>query len=444
MSIYNYLSENFILPLADKAIGQSISKHLKFLLKSQYWTRDQLDEYQNFRLRLLVHHAYDSVPYYNDLFKKNKLTPNDIQSKSDLVKIPILTKSIIKKEGIERFTSKAINNKLIIKQSSSGSTGEPLFFLSTKDAYSINIAAELRGWYWAGYRLGDKYIKLSQNPRNDTIKRFQDIITNNRYLSTNPLNNHNFEFILNEINHYKPKVLRCYPDPLVFLAKYDQEKNILTSKLDAIVTTGNTLFPEHRSLIESTFKCKIFDTYNCEGNSNVFECPSHTCYHSTEEYGISEVLDSKEDVVFNGQGKLISTDLWNLAHPFIRYDTQDNIKVDDLPCTCGRNHFKILKILGRDNDIIETDSGQKFIVHNFTVFFQSDIPAINNSIDQFQILKRKNEILFRLVVNDNYSKIVSNFIKEYWENELKLSINIEIVSSIPLTPGGKRKFIINE
>ena len=125
MAIRNTLTENIIMPLGDLIMGLSISKHLRKLNSSQWWSRDQIENHQNEELRKLVTHAYNSVPYYRDLFIKLKLTPTDIQNKEDLEKIPILTKDTIKREGISRFLSDIYPIQKLIKNSSSGSTGEP-------------------------------------------------------------------------------------------------------------------------------------------------------------------------------------------------------------------------------------------------------------------------------------------------------------------------------
>lgn len=444
MSINNSITEFIILPFRDLITGQSVSSKLKFLQESQWWSRKEIDNYQNIRLRLLVYHAYTTVPYYKDLFDNLKLKPEDISNKDDLQKLPILTKSTIKKEGIERFTSNSFPIKKRILKSSSGSTGEPLFYLTTKDAYSMNIATNLRGWYWMGFRLGDRYVKLSQNPRKNPIKRLQDWFSNNLYLATNPLTDANYELILNQIERYRPKVIRCYPDPLLFISRYKELNKSFSYTPHAITTTGNTLFPETRNEIEDAFGCRIFDSYSCEGNSTVFECPTHTCYHSSEEYGISEVLSEEGKLINNGIGRLISTDLWNFAHPFIRYDTQDLVEVANTPCECGRNLFRIERIVGRDNDIITTPSGRRFIVHNFTGFFQTDIPELKKSIDQFQIVKNKKTIIFKIVVNKNYTPAVEIFLKDYWQNQMDFPVEVEVVDEILLTSSGKRKFIINK
>ncbi len=445
MSSINFISEKLILPLSDLLTRQYISKYFKLLQKSQWWSTEKLREFQNQRLRKLIEHSVNTVPYYRELFKKHDLCISDIKTIDDLNKIPVLTKEIIKQEGIEKFTSEAIPQYKLKSASTSGSTGEPLFYYTTREAYSFNLAAYLRGWYWAGYRLGDRYTKLSQNPRNKPIKRLQDAISNNMYLSTNPLNEKNYEYILRRIDEFKPKAIRCYPDPLLFLARYKLNNDNFSHSPQFINTTGNTLHDETREEIEKAFNCKIFDSYNCEGNPLVFECHTHKCYHSTEEYGLSEIVNDDGQEISNGIGHLISTDLWNFAHPFIRYKTQDLVEVSDKECECGRNLLRIDRIIGRDNDVLEVDSGRKFIVHNFTVFFShTDITELNRSVEQFQVVKYSEFILFRIVPNNRYSYAVSNFIRSHWEDEMGCKVKVETVGHIPLTKSGKRKFIIDK
>ncbi len=441
----HYFQKQVLLRLGDVITGQKVYASLNFLQKSEFWKRDEIYAFQLQRLKLLIQHAYEYVPYYKELFRNLHLVPDDIKTKEDLNKIPILTKVIIKQEGIERFTSKAFQKSKLMQASSSGSTGEPLFYFNTKEAYSMNIAANLRGWYGMGYKLGDKYIKLSQNPRKSPVKRIQDTLTNNLYLATNPLTKENFKYILEQIEIYQPKIIRCYPDPLLFIARYKKEHPEFTYIPHALTTTGNTLFPETRQEIEEAFGCKIFDAYSCEGNACVFECPTHDCYHSTEEYGITEIIDENGNAIKKGIGRLISTDLWNVAHPFIRYDTQDLVEIDDTPCICGRQHLRINQIIGRDNEVLLMPSGRKFIVHNFTGFFQTDAKAMKRAVDQFQIIKQKdNSVLFKLVVNAAYDKEVEMYILDFWQKELGVPVYIEIVKEISIMQNNKRRFIIND
>jgi len=219
ISIKNYLLENIILPSSDFLLGQSISKNFKFLMKSQWWSRDQIDEHQNYNLRKLIKHAYENVPYYSNLFKRLKLTPADIKTKSDLYKIPILTKEEIRKNFPENIVAKNFSGSQYILNNSSGSTGQPLQYFTTKNALSFINASGIRSWYWMNYKLGDKYVKISSHPRDSVIKRIQDILNNSCYLYSEHLKEDFFLRMIEKIESIDPIVIRGYPFFIDFCPK---------------------------------------------------------------------------------------------------------------------------------------------------------------------------------------------------------------------------------
>ena len=440
MSLINNINEKIVLPLSDIVLGQSIKKHFDFLQKSQWWSEGDLKEYQNERLRALIKHAYGNVPYYNTLLKKLKLKPNDIKGVNDLVKIPILTKEDIRanfKNG--EIIAQNISKKDLILKGSSGSTGEPLQYCITKDAESFSKACGIRGWYWMEFRLGDRYIKLSQNPRKG-IKRIQDKVNNSYYIFAQQLTSANFKQITESIAKTKPLFIRGYPDPMLFLAKYIRENNIALPPVVAINTTGNMLFPETKAFIGEVFHAPVFDSYSCEGGANVFECDTHDCYHSSMEYAVTEVIPDSNEVNPSERGRLITTDLHNYAAPFIRYDTQDYVIKSSEQCTCGRKLLAINTIEGRDSDILITPRGKYLIVHNFTGYFEW-----LDSVEQFQIRQDTiDEFDFLLKVNSKYSSEIEREIYNYWEKYINedVKIKIHVVDDIPLAKSGKRRFLI--
>ena len=440
MSLINTITEKIILPFSDLVLDQSISKKLKFLMKSQWWSESDLIEYQDDKLRKLVKHAYKNTQYYNELFKKLNLVPDDIKTVKDLHKLPILRKEDIRENAKNgKIIANNIPKRKMILSGSSGSTGEPLQYYITKNAESFNKACGIRGWYWMGYRLGDPYVKLSQNPRG-ILKNIQDKLNNSLYLFAQQLTEDNFREIVNGINKFKPIFIRGYPDPMLFLANYIKYNNINVHSPESIATTGNMLFEENRKKIENTFDCKIYDSYSCEGGANISECNTHECYHSSMEYAITEILKDGNQVSSGEKGRVITTDLINYAVPFIRYDTQDYITKSKQKCSCGRNLLAIDKIDGRDSDILITPKGKFLIVHNFTGYFEWI-----DSVDQFQIIQEKiDEFNILLKINDKYTKEEENKIYQYWKKYINedVKIKISVVDDIPLTRSGKRRFLI--
>jgi len=77
--------------------GMKFAKFYNFIEKSQWWSKEKLEEFQNEKLKIIIKHAYKNVPYYKKIFDERKLKPSDIQTKEDLKKLPILTKDDVKK-----------------------------------------------------------------------------------------------------------------------------------------------------------------------------------------------------------------------------------------------------------------------------------------------------------------------------------------------------------
>ncbi len=391
-------------------------------------------------MREFIRHSYENVPYYNRLFKDLKLIPADIKTTDDLVKLPILTKEIIRenfKNG--RIIAKNIPKKDLMLRGSSGSTGQPLQYYITKEAYSMAIAANLRGWSWMGYRLGDKYIKLSTNPRQVFVKRFQDKINNCDYIHSKSFTKTDIRNIVNHFRISNVKFIRGYPAALYILSKYIKENNIDDIKPIAINTTSEPLFPNMRKVIEKQFNCQIFDSYSAEGGPVVFECNSHKSYHISSEYGFMEFVRDNSRVT-EGKAEIVSTDLTNYAMPFIRYRVKDVATLDFKKCTCGRGLPTLSKIEGRDTDILVTPSGKQLTFYFFAGYFEWV-----KSVDMFQFAQNGiNEIRLKLVPNERFNDKerakIEKDMSDHIGNEMKLFI--QIVDKIPLTSSGKRRFFI--
>ena len=73
MNLYSDLAAKAVLPFSDFLLGTTVSKKLRFLLKSQYLSTDEIKKYQFKKLVLLIDHAYNNVPYYNLIYNKKEL-----------------------------------------------------------------------------------------------------------------------------------------------------------------------------------------------------------------------------------------------------------------------------------------------------------------------------------------------------------------------------------
>jgi phenylacetate-CoA ligase len=76
--------------------------------------------------------------------------------------------------------------------------------------------------------------------------------------------------------------------------------------------------------------------------------------HGWEDHFLFEIIDPKtlEPMRFGEAGELVITTLTKDALPMIRYRTRDITRLDDSPCACGRTHVRIMRVTGRDDDML--------------------------------------------------------------------------------------------
>ena len=71
------------------------SQLLREKLESQFWPAGQLEAWQLQRLRPLLAHAGQNVPYYRDLFRETGFDPRGVDHLADLRALPPLTRQIV-------------------------------------------------------------------------------------------------------------------------------------------------------------------------------------------------------------------------------------------------------------------------------------------------------------------------------------------------------------
>ena len=424
-----FLHEHLWLPLSDLLRGEQVHHYLPRLREAEKWNDAQLREFQQGRLHTLFHHLATEVPFYRDWFQEHHLHHQDIT----LEQLPIVDKNIMRREGIERFAAEHFPPKERITSRSSGSTGEPFTFYESKLSVSVNTAAKLRTWQQAGYHLGNRYLKIANGTRQGRLKRWQDNFANCIYIPFYSIDDTALASLLELIEKKRPLFIRSYPAPRYLLAQYlHRHPDLYHHHPKHIFTTGATLTSVYRQEIEDVFGCDVIDSYSCEGTPNTYETLSHDGYRVTGYYGIVEVLDNNNKPVTDGIGRVVSTDLWNLAHPFVRYDTQDLVEVKG---------SIIQRIIGRECDAFVHANGTLFTVHNFSHYFLYEI----NAVDTYQIIKHPDRsITFLLVTNSNYTSDTERHIIDYWQKQLNTSVDIKLVDRIPLMKNNKRLTIVEE
>ncbi len=98
-----------------------------------------MQDYVNERLIYLVSNAARNVPHYRDVFERLGLSPSDIRSTADLVKLPVLSKRVVRAAGTRLLDQRYRQNELISGRTT-GTTGSPLRLYQTREAVQVNYA----------------------------------------------------------------------------------------------------------------------------------------------------------------------------------------------------------------------------------------------------------------------------------------------------------------
>lgn len=339
------------------------------------------------------------------------------------------------------MVAKNIPSSRVMSAYSSGSTGAPLKYYLDKGSYSAGWAQTFRCWSWAGYGIGDPYVKIGLEERSSIRKNLQDFLMNTQYVGFSGIHRTNIRDIITQIRSFHPKIIRSNTDFIYPIAKMMEQEDLYYSGA-TVTTTASILFPHYRNLVEKQFNCRIMDAYGGEGTPVSFQCEKGEHYHIAEEDVIVEFMKEDEYVDEEEPGKIIITNLNNYAMPLIHYDLNDVGQFLEGTCSCGRNLPLMKSIEGRDNDIVKTASGELVPVHFFSYLFR-DMPGV----DQFQVIQERiDRIIFKIVKNPQFSEPDTIFITNKVRNKTggQLAVDFQFVDDIPVSGrSGKRRYVIS-
>lgn len=433
--------------LAHQAQYPKFHSTYKNVVKNQWKSYDEQKLQQEKQLRHMINFAYENVPYYHRLFKELNISPEDIRTIEDLEKLPILTKDIIKANW-EDFKPTNLSSMKYIEQATGGSTGTPFKYRLLKSDRFLSAALLYRGWGYAGYELGNKMAflagsSLGVGTKSVLDKKIHEVTRNIRKLSSFDMGENDMKQYNDVLNSFQPKSIRGYASSIYFYAKWLQENDIKVHNPDYVFTTAEKLLPYMRETIGNAFDCDVFDAYGLnDGGLSAYECMEHNGLHIDTERSIMEIVDDNGSQIDEGTGDILATSLNNFAMPFIRYQTGDMGHIIEEKCGCGRESKLLKEVLGRSVDILVTPEGKS--VHGW--FFLYIMWEYCKGVKEYQVIQKQlDEIVMKLVVDENFDEGQLNKIKEIVrEKSNSWDLEFKFVDQIERTKAGKYKFIISE
>jgi phenylacetate-CoA ligase len=329
------------------------------LLRHPRASREQIIAFQEQRLRQLVTHAYDNVPYYRRLFDDAGIKSNDIRGLADLDRIPVTTKSTLQALGGSDMIARGLSASKLITRRTSGSTGIPLtvyrqraeqylpavFLWRVRRDLGLTRGARVTVLVAGSYRSRSRSI-TSRGRRQ--LQRLVGIRDWTRIDSTLPIDR-----VATLLRDSNPDAISGYPGILSRLAHHlSGDNRQIRPRL--IVSSAELLTPPMRASIEHVFQAPVRDTYSCyELGLIAWECPLGGTYHVCDDNTIVEI----ESAGGADSGELIGTSLHFAAMPIIRYRLADIVTRGPDQCRCGSPFTTLSAINGRTVDYFTLPDG---------------------------------------------------------------------------------------
>lgn len=444
---YTKCVANIVFPCQEFLKGHDTLRISRLLEGSQWWDNNQLHNWQLKRLQSLLVHAGTKVPYYRRLFADVGFDPKDVIVLTDLQKLPLLTKDMIRNQ-LEDFKAEGARN--LARFNTGGSSGQPLIFFIGKERVSHDVAAKWRATRWWGVDIGDPEVVVWGSPielkAQDRLRVLRDWLFRTRLLPAFEMSEEKLDEFVSEIRAMRPKMLFGYPSALSFIAKYTHKRRQRMDDLGIQVAfvTSERLYEDQKTTIAETFGCRVANGYGGRDAGFIaHECPSGGM-HITAEDIIIEIVDVDGKVLPPGEaGEIVVTHLATCDFPFIRYRTGDIAVLDNQLCSCGRGLPLLREIQGRATDFVIAADGT--IMHGLAlIYILRDLPGIK----VFKVIQESlQRTRVQLVADDpaHPSEEIINTVINGFRKRLgaEVEVVVEFTNAIPAEHSGKFRYIVS-
>lgn len=422
---------------------------------NEYWQeeletmkRSDLEKLQVERLKKTVELAMNS-PFYSQVFKERKITPESIKSLEDLQRFPFTLKEDLRSHYPFGMASVPLE-KVVRLHSSSGTTGNPTVVLHTQkdlDEWANQVA---RCMYMVGVRNTDVFQNTSGYGMFTGGLGFQYGAEKLGCLTV-PAAAGNSRRQIKFIMDFGTTAIHAIPSYATRLAEVFAEMGMDPSKDTKLKTMFIGAEPhseEQRQRIEKLFGVKAYNSFGMSemnGPGVAFECKEQNGLHIWEDYVIVEIIDpvTLEPVKEGEIGEMVLTTINREAMPLFRYRTHDLTCFIPGDCPCGRTHRRIARIKGRSDDMMIVKGVNIFPIQIEKILMNFKELG-NNFLITIETIDNNDEMLVEVELSDkvrvdDYSMLqkLTKEISRQLKDEILLTPHVKLVErgTLPQSEG---------
>jgi phenylacetate-CoA ligase len=447
--LYAQAYERILFPMWQRAVRKRpIGAQLRLIERTQWLPSEQRDQLQLDSLRALLEHAGQHVPYWKELFRRIGFDARGVRSVGDLAALPVLTREIVQ-ERYDELIDPAHRGRNIVK-GTSGTSGVPLKFEHCNKSESWRQAVRLRGYMWAGYRLGLPTLHYwgagAAMPGGAVERkiRLDRALRREVYVDAVKQDDVSMRETADLLARLRPHAVLAYTQALAAFSRWVGERGVRDWPDVRVICCAEALSPRDREAIARAFGPHVYETYGArETMLMAAECEAHDGMHLSEENVLLEVVRDGRHVDAGEPGDVIVTDLHNFGMPFIRYVNGDvAVMAPERRCRCGRTLRKLARVEGRRMDVLRDANGDPVPGMLFASILQLEAGMLR----AYQVVQKLAGDIELSVVrgrewDDERFAAATRRLRSYFKG-LKFRVNFR--DEIPASKSGKRRPIIVE
>lgn len=320
-------------------------------------SRDEMTDLQGKRLHKLVELVYHHVPFYRAKLQAMDITPDDIRTIEDIVRLPFTTKQDLR-DNYPFDLQAAAQSEIVRIHASSGTTGNPTIVGYT--------GRDIETWKEVAARCLTAYGVT----RNDvfSVGYGYGLFTGGlgvhngvEYVGASvvPASTGNTEKHLRLLRDLKITGIACTPSYALYLAEAMDRAGMTRDDIFLkIGAFGAEPWTENmRREIEERLGLQAYNIYGLSeimGPGVSYECECKNGSHICEDHFYPEIIDpdTLEPLGRGRTGELVFTTLTKTGMPLLRYRTKDLTSLMDGDCPCGRTSVRMTRIIGRSDDML--------------------------------------------------------------------------------------------
>jgi phenylacetate-CoA ligase len=385
------------------------------------FTQVDYANYLSKQLQAIVAFHLEHTPFYNTLCQ-------GIDTK-DWSALPVLTKANLQQPLANRLSDK-YTLKTVHKHKTSGSSGTPFEFAKDNFAHAMTWVTFMQRYSWFNIDLNTskqaRFYGIPLDTNGYYKERLKDWLGNRFRFSVFDLSDAALNKVLHKFKRTKFNYINGYTSAIVQFAKFLKRNNIVLKDvcptLTVCIVTSEMLFDDDKKLLETQFNIPIVNEYGAaELGLIAFEDQDDNWIVNTNHLYV-EILDNNNQPVPYGQpGKIVVTDLYNRAHPFIRYELGD---LGQLSTKSTLQRPILESLIGRTSDFITLPSGK--IAAGLTFYYVTKTVMTKDAnvrefiIEQIEIDTFKIDYVATEALSQPQQKAVQLAVDKYLEPNLKL------------------------